>query len=132
MTISTIDESQRKAARVAGFAYLFIEGELRRPTSARRLFEITGSVAGGRPNSGRKEFRYCGVTVAELVSKCDGVRHSANWHYNANDSKPKKGNSDTAAGRRDATFRGLFPAPCGPCTAGHVVRLRRRFLQHRR
>ena len=34
------------------------------------------------------------ATVAELVSKCDGVRHSVNWHYNANDSKPKKGDSN--------------------------------------
>jgi len=67
-----------------------------------------------------------------------GVRHSVNWHYNANDSKPKKGDSNylyvrAAAGRRrDATFLGVFPVPCGPCTPGHAVRLRRRFLQHRR
>src|SRR5205823_2436137 len=67
---------------------------------------------------GERSFDIVGVTVAELVIKCDGVRRSANWHYNANDSKPKKGNSDTATGRRDATFLGLFPAPCGPCTAG--------------
>ena len=43
------------------------------------------------------------VTVAELVSKCDGVRHSANWHYNTNESKPKKRQFrqyvDAAAGR---------------------------------
>src|SRR5437016_5552653 len=98
----------------------------------RRLFEITGGVPGGVRTLGERSFDIVGVTVAELVSKCDGVRRSANWHFNANDSKRKKGNSDTAAGRRDATFLGLFPAPCGPCTAGLVVRLRRRFLQHRR
>jgi len=33
-----------------------------------------------------------------------------------------------AAGRRrDATFLGLFPAPCCPCTPSHAVRLRRSF-----
>src|SRR2546426_3262490 len=42
MTISTIDESQRKAARVAGFAYLFIEGELRRPTSSQEVVRNHG------------------------------------------------------------------------------------------
>ena len=52
------------------------------------------------------------ATVAELVSKCDGVWHSANWHYNTNESKPKKRQFrqyvDAAAGRRrDATFIGV-------------------------
>jgi len=42
MTISTIDESQRKAARVAGFAYLFIEGELRGPTSSQEVVRNHG------------------------------------------------------------------------------------------
>ncbi len=51
--------------------------------------------------------------VAELVSKCDGVRHSGNWHYNTNESKPKKRQFrqyvDAAAGRRrDATFIGVL------------------------
>ncbi len=53
------------------------------------------------------------ATVAELVSKCDGVRHSANWHYNTNESKPKKRQFrqyvDAAAGRRRAaTFIGVL------------------------
>src|SRR5437870_2794499 len=39
----------------------------------RRLFEITGGVPGGRPNSGRKKFRYCGgdgSRIGEQVRWC--------------------------------------------------------------
>src|SRR5437879_9345845 len=118
------DESIRRACGAIAGSMSFIEGELRRPTSSQEVVRNHGRRPRGVRTLGERSFDIVGVTVAELVSKCDAVRRSANWHYNANDSKPKKGNSDNRSCSRGQKTRcdlpwsftcALWPLHCWSC-----------------